>query len=295
MKTTKKTIFVVALISILIIIGIIFIFILPAFFENKRVNQGNSNTVDVPEEQISIDELIAESNYSVIESTEEITNIYDSVKKIIYYFDIEDIDNISKNDLSNITSYNIKRDDILNIKKEDNYSYGYIKKELFDKQIENIFGDNSTIMQNKLNKIVNSYNNLFYFNVGDDIKRGTIIEQSNDSYYFKFSGGEGTWAWPVLEKPAIKLTEIRKVNNYLLLISKAVYSKCSSENENNSATVTIYNDFENNNVIDSINIPLGATYNIDVDKYIDNASEVYLVLKLNKKGNYQLYKSKRNK
>ena len=179
---------------------------------------------------------------------------------------------------------------------DNNYSYGYIKKEIFDKQLTTIFGENNTEIIQKFENVKNNpNNNIFRFpNAGDKFKSGILEKQENDSYYFKFYGGEGTWAFATLKSIPIKLIEIRKINNYLLLVSKAVYTSYSKESETSpTATISVYNDYSLNNKIDQFQISVSEkNYEVDINKYLDSAENVYLALKADHKGNYHFYESK---
>ena len=130
-------------------------------------------------------------------------------------------------------------------------------------------------------------------NAGDEFQNAVLIKETAEDYYFRFYGREGTSACPILENTPIKLVEIRKIEDYLLLISKAVYNDCSNTNSN-IENIKVFNNPEKEDVLDTMNIPVESTYQIDVRKYEEKASNIYLALKMDEKGKYHFYKSKIN-
>lgn len=299
MKAVKRTIIFI-IIGIVIAIGLITsgIMISKKKTDNKNTQEKSEATnITNQEGQTNIDALINNKNYTLVEVNDEIRNIYDSLKKILYYRDKSNLESIEEYDLTEILTYPIKSENITNVQSDDNnYSYGYIKKEIFDKQLNTIFGNNNQQIIQKFENIKNNpKNNIFYFpNAGDKFKRGILEKQENDSYYFKFYGGDGTWAYATMKSIPIKLIEVRKINNYLLLVSKAVYTSYSKDSETAStATINVYKDFALEDKIDQFQISVSEkNYEVDINKYLDSAENVYLALKADNKGNYHFYESK---
>lgn len=250
------------------------------------------------EPQIEIDDLINDEDYTIIEPNDYTINIFDTLKPIIYLHDIENIDDFYDNDIETIIGYNIKTEDIKDVKQEGKDNYGYINKALFDKQIDNIFGPNSDIISKRFDKMVKDpyvKPTLSFKNADYEFRNGTILKETDNRFYFLFYKGTTTWAVPTFNNVPIKLVEIRIINDYLLLVSKAVYTTCYKKNETDDyATVSVYMDFGCERKIDEFQVSTHEEkYELDINKYLDNANNIYLVLKSDNKGNYYFYKSGR--
>ena len=274
-----------------VIVGVLFIIIIGLavlLVINLVKNDSNKQ-----EQLISINEFIESNNYSVIDITEEIDNIFDSLKKYIYTSDRNSIDDFKKEELFSIISYNVKSDDIIVEKQDGEYTYGYVNKDLLNDQIDAIFGKNTISIDKNKYKMSISYGT--FDNAGNIFKNAVLISQNDEEYYFRFYAGEGTSVCPTIIEIPIKLTEIRKIDNYLLLISKAIYTNCTSQESVNKNIINIYANPNKSNKLDSFELSLDTDkYEINLEDYIDDASEIYLLLKSDKKGNYHFYSSKIN-
>lgn len=279
MKIQKKTIVIIYLIviAILALIGIV-----------NMIHSASKNEVDSK----SIDELINEKKYTTIKQNKEILNIFNSIKKYVYNTNREGLSSFSKTELFSIIGYNIKKENITDIKEEDTYSYGYIKKELLDQQIQDIFGkENIRIALDSEDKSKKTINGGVFENAGDKFKNAVLMEVTKKQYYFRFYRNEGISACPQMKNIPIKLMEVRQIDNYILLKAKSVLTRVV-ETEENQCTVDIIN-YNVKDPLDTFKVEMGSTpYTIDIDKYTENAMDVYIVLKKGKRGKYYFSESK---
>ncbi len=245
-----------------------------------------------------LETLIDRNDYKIISTNKEIDNIFNSIKRYIH----EDSSRntyreFKENELFSIAGYNIKKEDITNVKKGDFSTYGYVKKNLLDNQIKAIFGTDKIKFSKELAKDGTiSINSGIFENAGDEFRNASLVSKTDDEYYFSFIAKEGTTGCPEAKNPPIKLVELRKMDNYILLIAKAVYTKIVDGNSN-FCEVEIYDNKpseKTKKLLDSIKVKAGNTsYDIDINKYIDNASEIYIILEKDKAGEYHFLKSEK--
>lgn len=278
MKNKKRNIILFICVLVIIILCLIGFFII-----NKKSSNNESDSQ-------SIEELIIEDNYKKISENKELLNIFNSLKKYIYNTNRKDINSFSKIELFSIVGYNVKEKDISDIKDEGDYTYGYVNKDLLDKQIEAVFGK-STITFGLESEDKNVLNAGTFENTGDKFKNAVLMEQTNKQYYFRFYANEGTSACPKLKNIPIKLIEVRQIDNNILLVAKSVQTRVL-EKEDNQCSVDVIN-YSIKDPLDTFNVDMKeASYTIDIDKYIDNAMDVYILLKKEKNGKYVFAESK---
>lgn len=233
-----------------------------------------------------------EFKYGYISENAEISNIFDSFKEFVYDESHEDINSFSTAELFTIIGYNIKDKDIKDVKKDGTYSYGYIKKELLDKRIETIFGKGKIkITKEKNDDDVIEINAGKFKNTKNEFRNAVLLKEEKDRYYFRFLADEGNvGACGSRENIPIKIIKIFQIGNDIVIEAKAVQTKTTLENDNDSCLVEVMNKKEQ---IDSFNIKLEErTYTIDIDKYQDKASDVYIYLREESKGKYRFSESK---
>ena len=245
-----------------------------------------------------LETLIERKDYKLISENESINNIFNSIKRYIHEDSSRNTYKEFKSyELFSIVGYNIKKEYITNIKKDDFLTYGYIKKDLLDKQIKSIFGTDKIKFSKEESKdeTININSGIFE-NAGDEFRNARLVSKTDDEYYFSFLAKEGTTGCPEAKNPPIKLVELRKMDNYILLIAKAVYTKIVDGNSD-FCEVEIYDNKpseKTKRLVDSIKVKAGNNpYDIDINKYINSAGEIYIVLEKDKNGKYHFLKSEK--
>lgn len=273
------------IIILFVCVLVVIIFCLVGFFlKNKTSSNNESNS-------LSIEELIIEDNYKKISENNELLNIFNSLKKYVYNTNRNGTNSFSKIELFSIVGYNVKEKDITNTKDEGDYTYGYINKELLDKQIAAVFGKGTFIIGLDSENSKKTLNSGVFENAGDKFKNAVLMEETKKQYYFRFYTNEGTSACPKLKNIPIKLIEVRQIDNNILLVAKSVQTRVL-ETEDNQCSVDVIN-YTIKDPLDTFKVAMGeASYTVDIDKYIENAMDVYVLLKKENNGKYVFVESK---
>lgn len=303
----KVNIVIFLIIIILIILGILLtIFITNNLNSSKKeiknnndkvINNHNNNNNTAKEDNHDLfTMLLNDSNYKEINIMDKkLLDKYNSLKgPMIYYYNIDTLKDVSSSLLFNAVTNNIKDNDIRVEKAEGNYTYGYIKKDLIDNQIENLFGSDSVKMTKDINDGTISLNNGFLDNT-DKAKYhyAELIEETTNDYYFKFFGlqGEGTWSWPSPKPLPIKMISAKEYENYILITSLAIYSKPANQDViENKRKMSICEDIICNKIIEEITVNNEHYFSVNIDDYIDRAGKIYTIFK-KKKDNYYFFKN----
>ena len=298
----KIIVLIVIVISIILIsIGII---IKSNMDNNKKTNEViNNNSVEKQstkkeksdqelktETQELLSKFMSSSNYKKMDINDEVLSKYNALKPLIYYYDIYRLKGIGSNLIFSSITYDIN-DDNIRIEKETNNengyieSYGYIKKKLLDEKIKNLFGSEKIKITNENNDEYITLKEGKFENVSQKYRNASLISIEDSEYYFKFNDIKGTYAYPTLNPVPIKLTEIREYDNYVLFISKAVYSK-RIDSLNDSNIMGICSDWYCNNKIDEVTVGNSQYFTVNIDEYINNSETIYTIFKKKKDGYY---------
>ena len=247
-----------------------------------------------PEEKISSDklleQLLLDTNYKKIDIKDKTLNKkYNALKEtLIYSYNVDSVEDVGETLLFSAVTFNIKNNDIKVDKKDHDFIYGYIKKSLLDNQIKDLF-NNDKIKISKNNDDIISLEHGTIENVDNKYRNAVLFRETENDYYFRFYGAEGTWASPVLKPVPIKLVEAREYDEYILVASKAVYDSPINQ-EGNKWRMKICSDSLCNNVIKEIKVDKKHYYKINIDDYIKDASTIYTIFKKSE-NNYYYYKN----
>lgn len=289
MDKNKKKILIVISVIIVLIIGIILtVCLLPKDNKAKdnmpKDNMTKDSVKNTTLDEKSLDDLLESKDYKVVKSKDSLNLKYEALNKIIYSQSVTSIDEIYEDTLFRAIAYKIKDENIKDLKEENGYQYGTINKELFDKQIKDLFNTDKIKITNDKS---GDYKAIAFGNmesVSDKFRHAILIEEKDDNYYFKFYGGVGTYITPRIEPMPIKLYEIREYDDYYLLVSKAVYVALK-EDAGDHWIMNVAKDSINEEVIDEVTAPKEAYFTVDINKYLDNAGTIYTVLKKTQDGN----------
>ncbi|MBR2678007.1 MAG: hypothetical protein IKE63_01135 [Bacilli bacterium] len=281
----KKLAIIAGIITILLAV----VTILVVINNNKKINSNK---------KMLSEELIDRKDYKIISTNKEIDNIFNSIKKCVY----EDSNRntykeFKEYELFSIAGYNVKKEDITNIKKEDFSIYGYVKRDILDNQIKAVFGtDKIKVSKEESNDEMININTGVFENVGNEFRNIKLISKTDDEYYFSFYAKEGTSGCPEAKSPPIKLVELRQIDNNIILVTKAVYTKVVDGNSS-FCEVEIYDNYpseKSKKVLDKIKVKAGSEpYDVDINKYVDDASEIYIILEKDKNGEYHFLRSEK--
>jgi len=247
-----------------------------------------------PEEKLNSDrlleELLANTNYKKIDIKDKTLNKkYNALKSDLIYSDnVDSIEDVSLSKLFSSVTYYINDKDIRVSKKEDNYTYGYIKKSLLDNQIKDLFNNDSIKITKEKDNIISLEHGTIK-NVNSKFRNAVLFRETEDEYYFRFNEAEGTWAAPILKPEPIKLVEAREYNEYILVTSKAVYDS-AIDLDGDKWRINICSDPMCKNVINEIKVNEGRYYKININDYIKEAGTIYTIFKKSD-NNYYYYKN----
>ena len=284
----KKKIIIITLTILVIIIALIssILFITNHNKENNKEELFDENSEEIVKQEESIDgkellnKLLEDNDYKEIDiNDQKLIKKYNSLKgPLIYYYNIESLDSVVSTLIFNAISYDIKNDDIEETSSDDTYTYGNIKKSLLDNKIKDLFGPAKIKITNDRSSDFISVNYGQLINVDLKYRIATLIDNNGNDYSFRFLGSEGTWAWPSVKPEPIKLVESREYADYILVVSKAIYS-CPKDGETDKWTELVCSDSKCKNVIDEIKVNQEQYYTLNIDDYINNASTIYTIFK----------------
>lgn len=242
-----------------------------------------------------LEKLNKSNNYSILQNND--SSFYDKYKSLeftIYHENIYSFYNLNndliKSSIFNYTSLN----DIDNIEKKEDKIYGYINKDIVDKKIKSLF--NSKRIKVELTDAEDIYSNAHYdynfINISNKLYRYVNLNNlKNNKYEVVLLDNIGTIPGPRVYPFPMKITNVKKYDEYILVTSKAVYTQGSQK------SMKIYNKINMDSVINDEANKIGNETTkdfpfckIDINKYIDKASTIYTIFK--KDGdNYYFYRN----
>lgn len=276
----------------MIVISSILLFLLHN--REKSSNEKKEKTVN-QEKNIGgkelLKKLLKDNSYKEIDINNEVlTKKYNALKgPLIYYYDIESLKEIESNLIFGAITYDIQNNDIKETSSDDNYTYGVIEKNILDNKIKELFGPTKIKITKNTKSDYISINYGTLENVDQKYRNAVLMNTEEDNYNFRFYGAEGTSASPILKPVPIKLVEAREFSDYILVVSKAIYSS-PIDLEDDQWKIKVCSDSKCKKVIKEIKIVNEHYYTLNIDEYINEASTIYTIFKKDNK-NYYYYKN----
>ena len=225
-----------------------------------------------------ITDLVESTDYEDISVDDSrIKYILTAMDNLVYKEDIGGYTELSKADVISAVSKLIKDDDIYDVddNKEPDYSYGYIKKETLNNYASTLF-----LGEEYLSLPIQDGMGLV--NASPKFLNATVVSKTNDAYYFRFYGKEGT-AGPHATVIYQKAINAKEFTDSILIEEKVFYFDYNDVRK-------IYSDRDKTNVIAELDIDLNdyeklEKTTIDINDYLDKAGTIYIVLD-KKDGNF---------
>ncbi len=176
------------------------------------------------------------------------------------------------------------------MKKKDSNIYGFVQKSYVEDKLKEIY--NNKVKVNIGESVINKYDYNF-ITISNKVYRYVyIVESKGDNYKIKIVNNYGTYSSPRIYPFSMEIVDAKKIDDYILVTSKAVYLK-GIELKNNKWTMSVCNSITKNycnKEIERIEVEKGPFTTINIDNYLDTASTIYTVFK-EEDNNYYFYKN----
>lgn len=296
LKTKEK---IIIIISILLMISAIAVLVsfnsgTKEVKDNKPVEQKEPKQTTKETSMELLNYLINSTEYQTISNNDKsFYNKYKSLELIIYNSNVYSYKKLSNDEIISSVFNNLEESNIKNVEKKDNNIYGFVPKSYVEKQKKDLYNDEIKLKIGE--NIVNKYNYNFV-NIANKVYRYVyLVELKGENYKIKIVDNYGTYAAPRIYPFPMRIINAKKIDDYILVTSKAVHLVGTTQN-NDKWTMKVCNNLKKDttNICDKEIgeeiVDKGPFATIDIDKYLEEASTIYTIFK-EEEGNYYFYKN----